>query len=65
MESTVLEVPSDSTYLVQVSTDRHEVMGAISKCDLMAEIRRSLADKIAQKLFEEIGPVIMKALRES
>lgn len=63
MEARVLESSAERGYLVQVRVDERSIASVMSASDLIAEIRISLADKIAQKLFEQVDPVIMAALR--
>jgi len=65
MEARVLEAAAERGYLIQVRVDERSIAAALSASDLVAEIRKALADKIAQKLFEEVDPAIMAALRSN
>jgi len=63
MTARVLETSEHSDILVQVRTDRHEVLDAMSARSLLDRIQSSLADKIAAQLFETVSPAMIEALR--
>ncbi len=61
LETRVLDSSADGRYLLQLQFERSAIR--LTPEQLMADIRTSLAVKIAELLFEKIEPKIMEALR--
>ncbi len=63
IETRILDTSnSDNGYILQLRFDRKDI--ALHPAQLVADVRKSLADKIAGLLFEKIEPSILEILRK-
>jgi len=63
MEARYLETRNLGEYLIEIRTSKAEMLQKINPATFARETQLLLAEKIAQKLFEDIEPALMKVLK--
>jgi len=63
MQARALETQSLHEYIIQLKTDKVEMLSYIKPYEFARDVQLKLAEKVAQKLFEYVEPKLAEVLK--
>lgn len=64
MEYEAMFSPANLCYNIRASIEQNELLSAFNQREFMAQVWRQIAAKVADKVLQQVGPAIDKALKE-